>query len=456
MSLNVVILAAGKGTRMNSAISKVLHRLAGIPLLEHVVNTAKSLKNSKVFVVYGSGGQQVLDQLQHLPVTWIEQKKQLGTGHAVKQTLSSLTKTGRVLVLYGDVPLISEATLNHLLERTPKDAIGWLTEEVDDPAGLGRIVRDEDGNPVAIVEEKDATPEQKQINEINTGICLIPIKYLKSWLPILKNNNSQGEYYLTDIFAMALKHGVNITTVSPEASVEILGVNDNIQLAELERIWQMQKATEFMRQGLTLLDPTRFDLRGELTFGQDVTIDVNTIIEGKVHIDSNSCIGPNVLLKNAIIGKNVEIKANTIIEDSTVEEDCVIGPFARLRPGAALAKKAKVGNFVEIKKSKIGEGSKVNHLSYIGDTTMGKHVNIGAGTITCNYDGVHKSATKIEDEAFIGSNTSLVAPIEIEKRATIGAGSVITTNAPKNKLTLSRAKQTTIEGWKRPKKEDKK
>lgn len=456
MPLSVAILAAGKGVRMKSDIPKVLHNLAGQPLLEHVVRVAEALKADKIYVVYGDGGEKVHNRLSHLKVQWVEQKMQKGTADAVKQVLPLLNPKHRLLVLYGDVPLISKETLKRLIERTPQDAIGWLTDEVKFPGDLGRIVRDDDGNPVAIIEAKDATEEQKSINEINTGICLLPAKYLHAWIPEIKNCNAQNEFYLTDIFAMAVKHGVNITTVSPDSSFETLGVNNNVQLAYLERVFQRQQAENYMHNGLTLLDPSRIDVRGNLTFGKDVVIDVNVIMEGDVVIGKSCYIGPNVILNNVNIGNNVEIKANSILEESEVNDDCVVGPFARLRPGTTLMKKAKVGNFVEVKKSVIGEDSKASHLTYIGDTKIGKHVNIGAGTVTCNYDGQNKSETLIEDNVFIGSNSSIVAPLTIGKNATIGAGSVITQDTPPGKLTLARSRQVTINHWKRPVKENKK
>lgn len=450
MVLSVAILAAGKGVRMKSDVPKVLHCLAGRPMLEHVVLTAKEIGAEQIYVIHGDQGEMVKEGLNHLDVTWVEQKNPRGTADAVKQMLPLLNPKHHLLVLYGDVPLISAKTLQRLISRTPKDAIGWLTDDVTDPKDLGRIVRDDDGNPVAIVEEKDATPTQKAINEINTGICLVPAKYLHAWIPEIKSNNAQKEYYLTDIFKMAVDHGVSITTISPFSSLETRGVNNNVQLAYLERIYQHHRAEKFMTYGLTIIDPRRFDVRGTLRFGKDVIIDVNVVIEGDVTIGKNSYIGPNVILKNAKIGQNVEIKANSVIEDAEIGPECVVGPFARLRPGAKLSKRAKIGNFVEVKKSVIGEGSKVNHLTYIGDAEIGRNVNVGAGTITCNYDGVNKFKTTIEDDVFIGSNTALVAPVTLEKSATIGAGSVITQKAPKNKLTLSRAKQMVIDRWKRP------
>lgn len=454
MPLSVAILAAGKGVRMKSNIPKVLHNLAGRPLIAHVVDVAQALSANEIYVVYGDDGHVVREKLSHLKVNWVEQKKPLGTADAVKQLLSLLNPKHHVLILYGDVPLISKETLSRLIARTPKDAIGWLTDEMNNPGDLGRIIRDDDGNPVAIVEARDANDEQKAIREVNTGICLVPTKYLHAWIPEIKNNNKQGEYYLTDIFEMAVHHGVSITTVSPDSSLEVLGVNNNVQLAYLERVFQHQQAEKYMNAGLTLADPRRFDVRGNLTFGKDVIIDVNVVIEGEVKIGKNCYIGANVFLKNVTIGDEVVIHANSYIEGTMIRDECEIGPFARLRPETELLTKAKVGNFVEIKNSVIGEGSKANHLSYVGDTKIGKHVNFGAGAITCNYDGAHKSTSFIEDGVFVGSNTSIISPVTIGKGATIGAGSVITQDAPPDKLTLARSRQVTIENWKRPAKKD--
>jgi len=450
MGLSVVILAAGEGKRMHSGLPKCLHRLAGKPLLEHVVRAANFLKPENITVIYGHEGEKLKDSMPKLSVDWVEQSKQLGTGHAVMQALPTLDPNNRVLILYGDVPLITPETLEKLISKTNEESIGWLTAFPKDPSGLGRILRDEDGNPKAIIEEKDATEEQKKLDEINTGICLIPAKYLQQWLPTLKNKNSQKEYYLTDIFSIAVENGINITTVSALSNTEILGINDNQQLAKLERIWQKQTAERLMSQGLTLLDPMRFDIRGYLKFGSDVTIDINVVIEGEVRVGSNCTIEQNVLLRNVTIGNNVTIRANSVLEEAIVGDNCEVGPFARLRPGAELKTKAKVGNFVEIKKSTIGEGSKVNHLSYIGDTEMGKHVNVGAGTITCNYDGLNKFKTEIGDEVFIGSNACLIAPVKIGNKATIGASSAVTRDVPASKLTIARVKQETKENWIRP------
>ena len=452
MDLSVVILAAGHGTRMKSSLPKVLHTLAGKPLLQHVIETSKLLADKNVYVVHGHGGEIVKKQLADLNVHWVKQTKQLGTGHAVLQALPKIPKSHRVLILYGDVPLISIETLKKLINRTPKDGLGWLTAHRKNPKDLGRILRDNDGNPIAIIESKDANELQKTIKEVNTGICLFPAKNLKDWLPKLKNTNAQKEYYLTDTFALAVKNSVSIVTVTPNSLLEVKGVNNKLQLAELEREFQRRQADKLLLDGVTLLDPNRFDVRGSLKAGKDVVFDVNVLIEGDVKVGSNCQIGPNVVLKNVTIGNNVIVDANCVLEDAKIGNDCTVGPFARLRPGAELKQNAKVGNFVEIKKSVIGIGSKVNHLTYIGDATIGKGVNVGAGTITCNYDGANKHRTIIKDGAFIGSNVSLVAPITIGKNATVGASSGLNKNAPAEQLTVARAKQISLKGWQRPKK----
>ncbi|OGT32220.1 MAG: UDP-N-acetylglucosamine diphosphorylase/glucosamine-1-phosphate N-acetyltransferase [Gammaproteobacteria bacterium RIFCSPHIGHO2_12_FULL_35_23] len=453
MNISIVILAAGEGTRMRSQLPKVLQRLAGKPLLAHVIETVMQISKA-ITVVYGHGGEQVKQALAAYDVNWVEQKQQLGTGHAVLQALPTVTHD-KVLVLYGDVPLISVTTLKNLIAQTPEKGIGWLTAKVKKPSGLGRIIRDAANNPVAIVEEKDASAAQQAITEINTGICLLPVKNLKTWLPNLKNKNVQGEYYLTDVFAMAIAEKLPIITLNPTVNHEIQGVNNKIELAKLERTYQMHSANLLLESGVTLIDPKRFDLRGELTVGKDVIIDVNVVIEGSVKIGANCYLGPNVYVKNSSLADNVRVEANSHIEGASVATDCVIGPFARLRPETILHAKAKVGNFVEVKKSSIGEGSKVNHLTYIGDATIGAKVNVGAGTVTCNYDGVNKYHTIIEEGAFIGTNNSLIAPVVIGKNATTGAGSAINKNVPEGELAIGRAKQVNISGWKRPQKIEK-
>lgn len=450
MSLTIIILAAGQGKRMQSRLPKVLHKLADKSLLEHVVNAAQSLNPQNIYVVYGHAGDQVRNQLTHLETNWVEQKQQLGTGHAVAQAIPLIDDNAQVLILVGDAPLITPTTLQHLIQQTPKDSVGMVTINMPNPTGLGRIVRDQAGKVIAIVEEKDATPTQKQIQEINSGIIVAPANKLKNWLTNLKNNNHQNEYYLTDIVAMAVADKINITTTNANSPEEVQGINDRVQLAQLERYYQRKRAEQLMLNGVTLLDPKRLDIRGELDCAPDVTIDINVIIEGKVTIGSGSHIGPNTILRDVTIGENVVIKSNSVIEEATIANDCTIGPFARIRPGTQLANEVHVGNFVEIKNSEVAAKSKINHLSYVGDATIGQGVNIGAGTITCNYDGANKHRTIIEDEAFIGSNTALVAPITVGKRATIGAGSTLNRDAPADTLTLSRAEARTVSGWKRP------
>ena len=448
-SLDVVILAAGKGTRMRSSLPKVLHRLAGITLLEHVIRTAQALAPRAIQVVYGHGGEQVPEQLKHLPVEWVKQEPQLGTGHAVQQAMPKVAGQ-RVLVLYGDVPLTRIETLRGLIVAAGLDGFALLTAVLADPAGYGRIVRDAAGRVTRIVEHKDASKTERSIAEINTGILVAPAARLKTWLTALRNHNVQSEYYLTDVIGMAAADGVAIASAAPQAEWEILGVNSKQQLAELERVHQRNRANELMDQGVTLMDPARFDLRGTLHAGQDVTIDVNVIIEGDVTLGDRVHIGANNVLRSCRIGTGTIVQPNCVIEDSDIGADCRIGPFARVRPETRVAAHAHIGNFVEIKKSVIGEGSKVNHLSYVGDSDIGKGANIGAGTITCNYDGANKHRTVIGDNAFIGSNTALVAPVTVGANATIGAGSVITKDTLPGELTLTRAKQTTVSGWKRP------
>jgi len=450
MNCSVIILAAGQGSRMRSALPKVLHQLAHRSLLAHVWAAAERLKPENICIVYGHGGDKVRQHLENESVEWAEQAEQLGTGHAVAQAIPKIADSGKVLILYGDVPLIRTTSLEAMLQECSDSAMSLLTIELDDPQGYGRIVRNEDHQVTSIVEHKDATEQQLAIQEINTGIMCVPAAKLSTWLSKLSNNNAQGEYYLTDIIAMAVDDKIKINTVSAINSHEVEGVNDRIQLARLERYYQAMQAEKLMQQGVTLRDPARVDVRGEISCGQDVVIDINVIIEGNVDIGDNVQIGPNVILKDCSIGAGSIIEANCVIEQSIVGEKCNVGPFARLRPGAKLANNAKAGNFVEIKNAEIGEGSKVNHLSYIGDTSMGADVNVGAGTITCNYDGANKHRTIIGDNAFIGSNTAMVAPIEVGTGATIGAGSTLTTDAEEDALTLTRSKQKTITAWKRP------
>lgn len=452
MKLSIVVLAAGQGKRMHSQLPKVLHPLAGKPLLEHVVTTALALEPSNPpIVVYGHQGERVRDKLTHLPVNWVHQAQQLGTGHAVQRALSQIPEDHQVLILYGDVPLISHTTIKQLIDTvTTKTALGIITATLSNPTGLGRIIRNNQQQLIKIVEEKDATDTERLIKEINSGIYLIPATYLHQWLPKLNNNNAQQEYYLTDIFNHAVAANIAIHSIQPEHPEEVYGVNDRLQLANLERFYQRQQAEKLLKDGVTLLDPNRFDLRGELSTGQDVTIDINVIIEGKVSIGNNCTIGANCILRDVIIGNNVEIKPHTVIDGADIADHCVIGPFARIRPGTELASHVHIGNFVEIKKSWVDQSTKINHLSYIGDSEIGKQVNIGAGTITCNYDGVNKHKTIIKDNVFVGSNSSLIAPMTIGENATIGAGSVVSHEAPANQLTLTRAQQRIIENWQRP------
>lgn len=450
--LSVIILAAGKGKRMHSDLPKVLHPLGGQPLLAHVIRVARDLGARQVRVVYGHGGELLLERLSMLPVQWVEQDPQLGTGHAVAQAMPQVPDGDTVLVLYGDVPLVAADTLGRLVEKAGPDALALLTVEMDDPSGYGRILRGEDGAVRGIVEEKDASPQQLALREVNTGMLAAPAGRLRGWLSALDNQNSQGEFYLTDAVAMAVAEGVRVDTVHPASVVEVRGVNNRLQLAELERSYQRSQAQRLMLAGVTLADPARLDIRGEVTAGRDVYIDVNVVLEGRVVIGDRVHIGANNHLKDSELAAGSRVLPNCVIEEAYIGPGSRVGPFSRLRPETRLAGHVHVGNFVEIKKSQIGEGSKVNHLSYVGDADVGRHVNIGAGTITCNYDGANKHKTIIADDAFIGSNTQLVAPVSVGEGATIGAGSTITRDAPPDELTLSRAPQTTRPGWKRPQK----
>ncbi len=448
--LQVIILAAGKGTRMYSSLPKVLHSLAGKPLVQHVIDSARKLDAKDITLVYGHGAEQVKNTITDPQLNWCEQPEQLGTGHAVQQAEQFIDDKSNVLILYGDVPLLSVATLEKLIAAKQDQALALLTAILDNPAGYGRIVRDSNNSIQKIVEEKDATDEIRTIKEINSGVMVVDGNRLKSWLHKIDNNNAQGEYYLTDLIELAVQEGETVNSFIVQDSKQIEGINNKLQLAELEREYQRIQAEKLMTQGVTLRDPARFDLRGQVKTGQDVVIDINVIIDGDCSIGNNVSIGANTVIKNSIIGDNVTILENCIIEQSVIGNACNIGPFARLRPDSELEENAKVGNFVELKKAHIAKGSKVNHLSYIGDTLMGENVNIGAGTITCNYDGANKHVTKIGDNAFIGSNTALVAPIEIGAGATIGAGSTLSKDAEPEKLTFTRAPQKIINGWKRP------
>ena len=451
--LNIVILAAGKGTRMYSHKPKVLHALAGKPLVQHVLDCAATLRPQRVCVVYGHGGEMVPQAMAQYDAQFVIQEPQLGTGHAVQQAMPHLSDDGRTLVLYGDVPLIQHNTL-HQMQQAGAGLV-LLTVTLDNPTGYGRIVRDSQGDVQCIVEEKDATPEQREIREVNTGILLAPTVQLRDWLSKLGNNNAQGEYYLTDIVGMAVRQGVVVHTVQPAQRWEVEGINNKMQLAALERTWQRVEAERLLAHGVTLADPARIDVRGRLVCGRDVDIDVGCIFEGEVTLGDNVHVGAYSVLRNATVATGTDIAPYSHIDSSVVGANCHIGPYARLRPGTKLADGAHIGNFVEIKNSEIGSGSKANHLSYIGDSTVGSRVNIGAGTITCNYDGANKFRTVIGDDAFIGSDTQLVAPVTVGRGATIGAGSTITKDTPDNELTLSRSKQLTVTGWKRPVKQPK-
>lgn len=456
MDNDIIILAAGKGTRMRSLRAKVLQTLAGRPLLQHVIDTAKTLDNSHLHVVIGHDAEQVKSSFNHETINWIEQQQQLGTGHAVKQALPAIKDKGISLVLYGDVPLVSASTLENLIAQVDANSMAVLSVDLENPKGYGRILRDEQGHVVAIVEEKDANEQQRLVKECNSGIIAIHNSLLKHYIDKISNDNAQKEYYLTDLIGLLAADGKAVYAIKASSEAEVQGVNDKKQLAQLERSYQHLLADKLLLEGVTLLDPARIDIRGSVQCGQDVSIDVNCVFLGEVIIADEVSIGPNCVIgslgKTVTIGRGCEIKANCIIEEAVIAENAVIGPFARLRPGTTLEKNTKIGNFVETKKSHIGEGSKVNHLSYIGDSQIGKNVNIGAGTITCNYDGVNKFNTIIDDEVFVGSNTSLVAPLNIGKSATIGAGSTITSNVSDNELAVGRGKQRNIQNWIRPQK----
>ncbi|NVK56754.1 MAG: bifunctional UDP-N-acetylglucosamine diphosphorylase/glucosamine-1-phosphate N-acetyltransferase GlmU [Alteromonadaceae bacterium] len=449
MTFSVVVLAAGKGTRMKSVLPKVLHPIGGEPMVQRIINTAESLEASAVHLIYGHGAEQLKASLHGKAINWCLQAEQLGTGHAVMQAVEHINDNEDVMILVGDAPLIKAATLQRLMETKAHSDLALLTVNLDDPTGMGRIIR-EDNNIVAIVEHKDATEAQRAITEINTGMMMMAGSDLKRWLNALTNQNAQGEYYLTDVIAMAAAEGKTIQAAQPDSPVEVEGINNRVQLARLERTLQRWQAEELMMNGVTLADPERVDIRGSISTGQDVYIDINTVIKGKVTLGNNVHIGPNCILIDCDIADNAVIEANSIIEQASVGQHCSVGPYARLRPGTVMENKAKVGNFVEVKKARLGEGAKANHLTYLGDADIGANSNIGAGTITCNYDGVNKSKTLIGENAFIGSNSALVAPVEIGDGATVAAGSIITGKVPDEALAVARSKQRNIAGWQRP------
>ena len=451
MQLSVIILAAGQGTRMKSALPKVMHKLAGVPMLEHVYNRSMELGTDDIHIVFGHGGEHLHDYCSDFNVEWVLQDKQLGTAHAVQQASTHIDNDHIVLILYGDVPLIKSATLRTLIGNVTAGTISLLTVDLQDPAGYGRIVR-EDTEVIAIVEHKEATDEQKQITEVNTGILAIQAGMLNDYLNRIDNNNVQGEYYLTDIIELAVKDGKKIMTSQPENTYEVEGVNDRSQLSRLERIRQHELAEAIMADGVTVADPSRIDIRGELKIGNDSFIDINCIFEGTVTVGENVTIGAGCVITDTTIADGCVIKPYSVIEKALIDKHVEVGPFARLRPGTQLKQNSKVGNFVEVKNTQLGEGSKASHLTYLGDTEVGSKVNIGAGTITCNYDGANKHKTIIKDGAFIGSDTQLVAPVTVGENSTIGAGSTITRDTEDGGLTISRSTQKTIKGWERPKK----
>ena len=450
MPLSLVILAAGQGKRMASDLPKVLQPLAGRPLLAHVIDTAQSLKPAAIYVVYGHGGERVREAIPDSAIRWVLQAEQLGTGHAVQQAMPAIPDDHVVLVLYGDVPLVRSSTLSDLAARAGAASMALLTAVLPDPAGYGRVIRDTTGRVARIVEHKDANHKERAIAEVNTGLMAAPASRLRRWLAGLGRDNAQGEYYLPDCIVAAVRDGVAVEAVVAASATEVLGVNDKLQLAEVEAARRRDRAADLMRAGVTIVDPARVDIRGEVQCGRDVVLEINVILEGKVRLGDRARIGPGSVLRDCEIGADTEVRANCVIEGASTGSRCVIGPFARLRPGTKLADEVHVGNFVEVKNSELGRGSKANHLTYLGDATVGAGVNVGAVTVTCNYDGAEKHRTTIGDGAFIGSGTMLVAPVSVGEDATIGAGSTITKPAPAGKLTLERAKQQTLDGWKRP------
>ena len=450
--MEVIVLAAGQGKRMRSVLPKVLQPLAAKPMLGHVLDTARALEARRIVVVYGHGGEVVREALDAPDLAWARQDPPQGTGHAVQQAMPLVEDGDTALILYGDVPLIGVPTLQRLMAAAGERQMALLTVHMADPTGYGRILRDAAGQVTRIVEEKDATPDERRVTEVNTGILAAPVERLRHWLANLKNDNAQGEYYLTDIIAMAVAEGIQVITTQPDAFEETLGVNNKTQLAELERIHQRNIARGLTDAGVTVIDPARIDVRGTLTCGRDVEIDVNCIFEGRVELGDGVRIGPNCVIRNATLGAGTKVAAFSQIEDTVMGEACVIGPYARTRPGTVLGADVHLGNFVEVKNSNISDHSKANHLAYVGDADIGKRVNVGAGTITCNYDGANKFRTIIEDDVFIGSDTQLVAPVRVGRGATLGAGTTLTKDAPPDALTVSRAKQMTLPGWARPQK----
>nr|VFK09156.1 MAG: UDP-N-acetylglucosamine pyrophosphorylase /glucosamine-1-phosphate N-acetyltransferase [Candidatus Kentron sp. LPFa] len=449
--LIAIILSAGQGKRMKSALPKVLHRLGGRTLLEFVIDAATKINAEKIHVVYGHDGERVLAAFPHPPfdVNWVYQSSQLGTGHAVKQVLPYVPGEALVLILYGDVPLVKIETLAEIISKAGKQTIGLVTARLSDPTGYGRIMRDAYGRVTGIIEEKDADSNERNITEINTGIMAVPANRLRDWVVSLTPSNAQGEFYLTDIIELAVQEGISVETVTPTLAEEVLGVNDRVQLAHLERHYQQELAHLLMESGVTLRDPARLDIRGDVVVGQDVTIDVNVVLEGKIVIGDGVNIGPNTYIRDTEIGEGTHIQANCVLEDAIIGRDCRIGPFSRLRPDTRLAEQVHIGNFVEIKKSNVKERSKINHLTYIGDAQIGSDVNVGAGTITCNYDGMQKYHTEVQDNVFIGSGAMLVAPVTLGIGSTIGAGSTITKNAPPYRLSVERSRQIAMKGWKK-------
>lgn len=450
MSVSIVILAAGQGTRMYSDKPKVLHHLAGKPLLEHVYHTAMDIPHREIHIVYGHGGERVPEEMQHLQANWVEQKEQLGTAHAVEQALSAIPDVDEVLILYGDVPLITDQSLQALIASASESGFALMTAYLEDPRGYGRIIRDDIDNVLAIVEDKDADEEQRRICEINTGLMVVKADLLKRWIAAIENNNKQREYYLTDIVALAIKDGVYVNSILAEASIEIQGINNRVQLSEAERYYQLVQAHHLMQHGVGLMDPSRFDLRGDLEVGRDIVFDINVIFEGRVKLGNNISIGANCYIKDCIIGDDTVVLPNTMIDNAVIGKSCRVGPFARIRPDSTLSDQVHIGNFVEIKKTEVGTGSKINHLSYVGDSHVGQNTNIGAGVITCNYDGANKHQTIIGDNVFVGSDAQLIAPVTISSGATIAAGTTISKNVAENALAITRPEQREIKKWKRP------